>query len=91
MQVIPLTDTDADELQAIQKEIAFLAGCNHPNIVKYLVRAPSAPLDLAASLQCFERLSETWCPAYCTFLTPMTCLLSCGCRAATATAVSFGL
>jgi serine/threonine protein kinase len=38
IKIIPLTDTDADELAAIQREIQFLAGCNHPNIVKYLVR-----------------------------------------------------
>lgn len=38
IKVIPLADTDAEELQSIQKEIQFLAGCNHPNIVKYLVR-----------------------------------------------------
>ncbi len=37
IKVIPLLDTDREELQAIQREIQFLAGCNHPNIVKYLV------------------------------------------------------
>lgn len=37
IKVIPLTDTDAEELKSIQKEIAFLAECNHPNIVRYYV------------------------------------------------------
>lgn len=36
MQVIPLGEQD--ELADIRKEIGFLAACDHPNIVRYLVR-----------------------------------------------------
>jgi serine/threonine-protein kinase 24/25/MST4 len=32
-----LTENDAEDLKQIQKEIEYLADCNHPNIVKYLV------------------------------------------------------
>lgn len=33
VKIIPLTDND--EIEGIQKEIAILRDCNHPNIVKY--------------------------------------------------------
>lgn len=39
IKVIPLTEQDKEDFASIQKEIAFLSDCNHPNIVKYLVRA----------------------------------------------------
>ena len=35
MQVIPVEDDD--ELASIQQEIDFLAACDHPNVVRYLV------------------------------------------------------
>ena len=34
-QVIPVEDDD--ELASIQQEIDFLAACDHPNVVRYLV------------------------------------------------------
>jgi len=34
-QVIPIEDDD--ELASIQQEIDFLAACDHPNVVRYLV------------------------------------------------------
>lgn len=37
IKVISLAETDVDDVATIQQEIKFLAGCNHPNIVKYLV------------------------------------------------------
>lgn len=37
IKVIPLTEQDNEDFATIQKEIAFLSDCNHPNIVKYLV------------------------------------------------------
>lgn len=37
VKIIPLTDQD--EISSIQREIAMLRECNHPNIVKYFVRA----------------------------------------------------
>lgn len=42
VKIIPLTDND--EIESIQKEIAILRDCNHPNIVKYYgsCRAPDA-------------------------------------------------
>ena len=42
VKIIPLTDSD--EIDSIQKEIAILRDCNHPNIVKYYgsCRAPDA-------------------------------------------------
>ncbi|EFJ44650.1 MAP kinase [Volvox carteri f. nagariensis] len=36
IKVIPVTDQDREELTQIQKEIRFLADCNHPNVVRYL-------------------------------------------------------
>lgn len=36
VKVIPLGDSD--EVAEIQKEIAMLKECNHPNVVQYLVR-----------------------------------------------------
>ena len=41
MQVIPVGDEY--ELAAIRKEIAFLAACDHPNIVRYLVSIVTLP------------------------------------------------
>lgn len=38
IKVIPLTEQDKEDFKQIQKEIAFLADCNHPNVVRYLVR-----------------------------------------------------
>ena len=35
VKVIPLGDKD--EVAEIQKEIAMLKECNHPNVVRYLV------------------------------------------------------
>lgn len=35
VKIIPVTEQD--EIAAIQKEIAILRECNHPNIVKYYV------------------------------------------------------
>lgn len=37
VKVLPLLDTDSEELANIQKEIGFLATCDHPNVVKYKV------------------------------------------------------
>ena len=39
VKVIPLGDKD--EVAEIQKEIAMLKECNHPNVVQYLVRLPT--------------------------------------------------
>ncbi|KXZ43163.1 hypothetical protein GPECTOR_99g798 [Gonium pectorale] len=36
IKVIPLTEADREEFRTIQREIAFLADCNHPNVVRYL-------------------------------------------------------
>lgn len=38
VKIIPVTEQD--EIAAIQKEIAILRECNHPNIVKYYVSEP---------------------------------------------------
>ena len=37
IKVISLADQPGDEAKQIEKEIDFLASCNHPNIVRYLV------------------------------------------------------
>ena len=37
IKVISLADQPTDEFKQIEKEIDFLASCNHPNIVRYLV------------------------------------------------------
>jgi hypothetical protein len=44
IKVIPVTDQDREELKQIQREIAFLADCNHPNVVRYLVRGSQLQL-----------------------------------------------
>ncbi|GFR47257.1 hypothetical protein Agub_g8944, partial [Astrephomene gubernaculifera] len=36
IKIIPVTDQDREEFKQIQREIAFLSGCNHPNVVRYL-------------------------------------------------------
>ncbi|MEW5309707.1 MAG: hypothetical protein WDW38_001571 [Sanguina aurantia] len=36
IKVIPLTEQDKEDFKQIQREIAFLADCNHPNVVRYL-------------------------------------------------------
>lgn len=41
-QVISLADQPAEDFSDIQKEIVFLSGCSHPNVVRYLVRAARA-------------------------------------------------
>lgn len=38
VKIIPVTEQD--EIASIQKEIAMLRECSHPNIVKYYVRLP---------------------------------------------------
>ena len=38
IKVIPVTEQDREEFKQIQREVAFLADCNHPNVVRYLVR-----------------------------------------------------
>lgn len=43
VKVIPLGDKD--EVLEIQKEIEMLKECNHPNIVRYLVRCPAVTAD----------------------------------------------
>lgn len=42
IKVIPLTEQDKEDFKQIQREIAFLADCNHPNVVRYLVRMPDS-------------------------------------------------
>jgi serine/threonine protein kinase len=37
VKVIKVSEQDQDEVESIHHEITTLAGCNHPNIVKYLV------------------------------------------------------
>lgn len=37
IKVIPLSQTEEAEFKQIQKEIRMLQGCNHPNVVRYLV------------------------------------------------------
>lgn len=37
IKVIPVLEHDVEEFKSIQKEIAFLSDCNHPNVVHYLV------------------------------------------------------
>lgn len=44
IKVIPLTEQDKEDFKQIQREIAFLADCNHPNVVRYLVRQSPSPL-----------------------------------------------
>ncbi|KAG2441081.1 hypothetical protein HXX76_003934 [Chlamydomonas incerta] len=36
IKVIPVTEQDREEFKQIQREVAFLADCNHPNVVRYL-------------------------------------------------------
>ncbi|GIM11358.1 hypothetical protein Vretimale_14891, partial [Volvox reticuliferus] len=36
IKVIPVTEEDREEFKQIQREINFLAECNHPNVVRYL-------------------------------------------------------
>lgn len=43
VKVIPLGDKD--EVLEIQKEIEMLKECNHPNVVRYLVRSAAATTD----------------------------------------------
>lgn len=37
IKVILLVDQPPEDFQLIEKEIEFLASCNHPNVVRYLV------------------------------------------------------
>jgi serine/threonine protein kinase len=54
IKIISLTENDLDDLKQIQKEIEYLADCNHPNIVKYLVslQRPAAPEGAAICCRC---------------------------------------
>lgn len=47
VKIIPVTEQD--EIAAIQKEIAILRECNHPNIVKYYVSGPWATVGEGVS------------------------------------------
>ena len=49
MQVIPLGDQD--DLADIRKEIGFLATCDHPNVVRYLV----SPQLTVSSIEAWSR------------------------------------
>lgn len=51
IKIIPLTDTDPAETLTIQKEIDFLSGCHHPNVVRYIVSWGRGPC-LWASCSC---------------------------------------
>ena len=37
IKVISLADQPAEDFKQIEKEIEFLAACDHPNVVRYLV------------------------------------------------------
>ena len=37
IKVISLVDQPPEDFRLIEKEIEFLASCNHPNVVRYLV------------------------------------------------------
>ena len=43
IKVISLADTPPEDFRLIEKEIEFLASCNHPNIVHYIVSVKCFP------------------------------------------------
>ena len=60
IKVIPVTDQDRDEFMQIQKEIAFLSECNHPNVVRYQVRTAPGP-----GVRACRRACMITCPIWC--------------------------
>lgn len=68
IKIISLTENDLDDLKQIQKEIEYLADCNHPNIVKYLVslqrHALPEGVSHAAAVDPARQLLSTRCQCW---------------------------
>ena len=57
VKVIPLGDKD--EVLEIQKEIEMLKECNHPNVVRYLVRCKPGSQNLQIFFSWCRQLMHT--------------------------------